>query len=273
MKSAVLIGITFLTTATSSFAHEYWLDPFDSSVATGDSAIVDVRNGQDFNGSAFPYNTNRFESITIKSRSDNQPYTGRLGDYPALHPAFSTKGLYSINVSTFGTLLTYDSWEKFNVFLEYHGFDNVAARHIERGLSKTDVTEQYFRSAKTIIQVSDTGDLVLDDVKSANVEEHNAFAATGIPFEMLLLDNPYSKIGSIRIKLLFNSKPLANRQAEMFWKGDTIERQVTKTDEDGVATFELLGKGDYMLNAVEVSEPNSKKVDWLSHWASITFER
>lgn len=46
------------------------------------------------------------------------------------------------------------------------------------------------------------------------------------------------------------------------------------TNEDGMATFKLLGEGDYLINSVAVAKPAADdNVHWLSYWASITFER
>lgn len=254
-------------------AHEYWLDPIDSSVVRGKSAIVDVRNGQDYSGSAFPYDSKNFHSVSVNNQNGNTEFKARLGDYPAIHPELLESGLYSVNVQTTAKMLVYENWKKFDTFLNYHGLDDVRAQHEERNLPKNGINERYYRSAKTIIQVNDSGELMLDDAKLVDINNHNAFAPTDALFEMVLLDNPYSDIDIFRIRLLYNAEPLPNRQVELFWKTDELTRLTTITDAQGVANFQMLGHGDYLLNAVQVSIPEQDDVHWLSHWASITFER
>lgn len=275
MKATALLGLTLFVTSHNATAHEYWLDPIDTSIVAGQSVIVDVRNGQNFNGSAFPFDAQKFEFITVSSPDETVPYSGRLGDYPALHPELNVVGLHSINLATNATLLKYKSWEQFNEFLEYHALESVATRHLERKLKKIGVRENFFRFAKTIIQVNDSGNLNLnnDNSNPIDVDSHNAFAPSGALFEMLLLDNPYSQSDSIRIKLLFDSAALSGRQVELFWKGDTPVRKTAKTNQDGIATFKLMGEGDYLLNAVQMVEATESDIHWLSYWASITFER
>lgn len=254
-------------------AHEYWLDPIDSSLRLGESAIVDVRNGTNFSGSAFPYDKSKFKSITISNINGTINYSGRLGDYPAIHPEMTAIGLHSINVETNPTVLEYETWHKFNTFLAYHSLENIKVEHKQRKLPKSDITERYFRLAKTLVQVNNTGKLILEEQGLEAISTHNAFKATGALFEMLLLDNPYSNIKTLRIKLIYQGEPLADRQTELFWKGDKMQRLTATTDAQGVASFTLLGNGDYLLNAVNVIRPEKDDVHWQSHWASITFER
>lgn len=273
MRIQAFLSLSLLTLSSSLPAHEYWLDPIDSSVARGDSAIVDIRNGQSFSGPAFPYDESQYQTITVNNPSGSETYVGRLGDYPAIHPQLNTDGLHSINVDTNPKRLTYKTWEQFNTFLNYHGLHTIKDRHQERELPTTDINESYVRSAKTLLQVNSTGSLNLDNSTSVDISNHKAFSASGSIFEMLLLDNPYSKTETVRIKLLYQSKPLSKRQVEMFWKGSTLIRLTAITDDAGIATFKLLGEGDYLLNSVKVAEPENDDAHWLSYWASITFER
>lgn len=273
MNIPATLGLSLLFICNTAHAHEYWLDPIDSSITRGSSAIIDVRNGENFAGAAHPFDDSKFESIFISSEDTNERYKGRLGDYPAIHPELNTDGLHSINVTTTPKLLTYQSWDKFNTFLQYHALDTIADQHKQRNLPTTEIKERYFRSAKTLIQVNSNGELTLDDSTPTDVDNNQVFSASGAVFELLLLDNPYSVTDTVRIKLLYQAKPLGGRQVELFWKGSSSSRFTANTDDDGIATFKLMGAGDYLLNSVKVTEPASDDVHWLSYWASMTFER
>lgn len=273
------MAFALVVTATQLHAHEYWLDPIVSTIKPGERLIVDIRNGEHFSGAAFPYDSERFQSVSVISPNGNNAYTGRLGDYPAIHPVLDTPGIHSIVVNTNPQNLTYDSWNKFKAFLDYHGFTDIAQEHKIRGLPQTAVSESYSRSAKTIARVAETTPTdnvaITPDKKSKPKpkEIHPALAATDSVFEIILQDNPYDTTNTISAQLLYKNMPLSGRQIEMFWKGTHSIRLTARTNEYGMATFKLLGAGDYMLNAVNVVVPENKDVHWHSYWASLTFER
>jgi len=267
------LGATLCLSSLTAAAHEYWLDPIYSSVTAGDNVIIDVRNGQNFSGSAFPFDSDKFKTVSIHSATDKVDYLGRLGDYPALHPRLESPGLYLLNVDTQVNTLVYDSWQQFKEFLNYHGLDGIAEQHQQRALPKNDITEHYYRSAKTLVMASAPGEKTETRQAVLNIENHHAFMPVGSELELQLLNNPYSDDATVTLKLLYKGKALANRQTEMFWRGSTLIRVTTKTNELGVAEFKLLGDGDYLINAVHVVEPSNTDAHWLSHWASFTFER
>jgi hypothetical protein len=265
-----VLGISLSFYIPLSHSHEYWLDPIDSSVDEGGKAIIDIRNGQDFSGASFPYDSARHKTIQINSISDAIIYGGRLGDYPAIHHTPTTIGLHSVSLDTEEAYIVYDSWNKFSGFLNYHGLNKIEERHLSRQLPRTDIKERYFRSAKTFFQVNG------DNTSKQNVSDkeiQSVLAPVGSMFEISLLNNPYGAIDEISLQLHFAGSPLPARQVEMFWKGSHQLRLTTTTDAHGVATFKLLGDGDYMLNAVQVVEPEKQGVHWVSYWASVTFER
>jgi len=273
MEFKVTLLISLLLVSIATKAHEYWLDPVDSSVSLGSSAIIDLRNGEDYAGSAFPFDSSQFESITINSKDSSSEYQGRLGDYPAIHPELNDNGLHSINVTTTPKQLTYETWQQFNTFLDYHGLDSIKEQHAKRGLPTIGIREQYYRSAKTLIQVSNAGEITLAATPDIDSENNQVFSATDSVFELLMMNNPYSKAETVSVKLLYEATPLRNRQVELFWKGSSLLRFTATTNNEGIATFKLLGNGDYLINAVHVVEPTVDDVHWFSYWASVTFER
>ncbi len=273
IKARGALAITLVSVVIPLKAHEYWLDPIDSSIGLGESAIVDIRNGQHFSGAAFPYDNSLYESISITSANGRKQYNGRLGDYPAIHPELNIIGIHSITVDTTPKVLTYDSWIKFTDFLKYHGFEDLAQQHLIRDLPKQNIKESYTRSAKTLVQVNGVGSTRAVKSGAPSSETQTALTPTGSIFELVLLGDPYRTEKNISAELLYEGSPLVGRQVEMFWNGTQSIRLTAVTDKKGVATFKLLGDGDYMLNAVHIVEPQSSDVHWQSYWASFTFER
>lgn len=266
-----------LIIANPAHSHEYWLDPIDTSVKNGSAAIVEIRNGENYAGASFPYNSESFTSVTFSNAGKITSYTGRLGDYPAIHMQLDQNGLHAVTVNSTDTVLQYKSWQQFSTFLDYHGLDSIRQQHTARNLPLVGVTEQYRRNAKTLIQVTHNGEPETHrdtNTSISSIDDNAAFKASGSDFEIILLNNPYQYTDEIRLQLLFEGKPLADRQTELFWRGAQLLRLTQKTDTNGIAQFRLYGDGDYMLNAVHVIDPPAKDtIHWHSRWASLTFER
>ncbi len=262
----VIAALTLCGFSTSLYAHEYWLDPIAPVIRVNSAALINIKNGERFSGPTYPYNPDRVKSVSVTSEANTQHYTGRLGDYPAIRPTLATPGVHSIAIETLPQNLIYDSWEKFTGFLDYHGFEDIEERHLKRSLPKVKVSENYTRSAKTLILAkgANAGDTI-------GKQDLNALMPVGHVFEMVLLEAPFGEIATIRIKLLFNGEPLGNRQTELFWHGDKSSRLTTITNADGIASFEISNNGDYLVNAVHLTKASSNDAHWDSHWASITF--
>ena len=77
--------LLLLSVVSSGAAHEYWLDLTDASVQLGRSALVNIRNGENFIGASFPYDSSGVADIRFSGEGENEAYAGRLGDYPAIN--------------------------------------------------------------------------------------------------------------------------------------------------------------------------------------------
>ena len=265
-KVFYLAGISLLAYSTCSYSHEYWLDPINATIDDGRKIIVDIRNGQNFSGISFPYDSAKYKSISIKNHSSTHSYKARLGDYPAIHHQADSDGLHSITLDTVESYIVYDTWQEFIDFLSYHGLEKIKEQHLEKNLPVTQIKEKYFRTAKTFLQINAQPD-------ATENSEKTVLDSVGSLFELSLMENPYNQIETLNVQLEFAGAPLQGRQVEMFWKGSQLLRFTTITNEDGIASFTLLGDGDYMLNAVHIVEPEKQGVHWISYWASATFER
>ena len=100
-------------------AHEFWIDPEDYTVDVGDRIEARLRNGDDFKGSAYPFLTNWFTSFTIHTRSGAAPVPGRNGDNPAVDVEAEGGGLHILAYDGAINRLTYETWDKFQVFIEH----------------------------------------------------------------------------------------------------------------------------------------------------------
>ena len=261
---ALLFTLLYTSVVTG---HEYWLSPIDYTIDVGENLLVDIRNGENFVGSSFPYQSEKFNELTIVGNGVSTPIISRLGDYPAIHPTIDFPGLYSIVLSSTERALIYDEWDKFQAFLTYHGLDRYVEKHKSLRFPMSGIKEQYFRYAKTFVYAGDSDSnrfaLSVQDVELLN-RKH------GQELEIVLTNNPLSSTRSIELELLYRGEPLANRQVELFSKDSTVQRVVTTTDALGKARFDNIIKGEHLLNAVHMVESTRRGAHWMTLWASVT---
>ena len=290
-RSAAGIGGLLLTASVA--AHEYWLDPLDATPDAGGLLLVDIRNGEDFSGSSFPYDPRRMQRVELVGPNEVIDVEGRLGDFPAFRIPVGNAGPYMLLVETGAQPLVYDTLADFTTFLDYHGVSGILERHVERGLAETEIRERYYRYAKTLVYAGE---------RTEGVEEHSSavFASLGTRLEIVAGNDPANDV-AIDLILLFDGYPLADSQAEIFLrKADgTVSRRIGRSDSDGKLAFAIDEPGKYLVNAVRVVEPSvttteeatgdaphraeeSKSAEsrqpalapqWESHWASLTFEK
>ncbi len=271
------ITAVFTVYAPFALAHEYWLDPIHPTLSTDSRLLVDARNGQDFVGSAFPYDPERFRSAIMVRPSGTVALTSRLGDYPAFHVTPTEPGTHQIAVTTSLSLLSYDTRADFNEFLDYHGFTDNEQRNLfgdqsqivlpEFNIPDFNIQEGYYRYAKTFVQV--------------NSPSRNEHQTQGIShqldhaFELVPDKDPTLCESTLALTLIYNDQPVDNRQIEVFHKHvsekEDVTRTLTRTDSTGLATIQTDKAGDYMINSVVIDAPDTVGLHLSSHWTSMTF--
>ncbi len=271
--STVLATIRFcLVTCfivTPVHAHEYWLSPIDYHIRADKKLIVDIRNGQDFAGSAFPFDPARLQSLYLSINGEKRTISSRLGDYPAIQKIATEPGHYIVVIESTERMLTYATWDKITDFLNYRGLDAYANKHTAMKLPKVDIKEQYYRYAKSLVTVSPQSDRVYTEVDG---DIDTVLESQGQEFEIVLMDNPYAAKDNTRIKLLFQGEPVPDRQVEVFHNDKSVTRTTTRTDANGSTTIDLSKKGEYMINFVMLLPPERRDMHLKSAWSSCTFE-
>ncbi|MDH3738675.1 MAG: DUF4198 domain-containing protein [Alphaproteobacteria bacterium] len=246
-------------------AHEFWIEPDAHKVPNGADFSADLKVGQNFVGAVFPYLSNRFRSYTITDPSGTRKNVGAEGDIPSLRIGEAPPGLHIISYHSTADSLTFDLWDDFVEYIAYEGNSWAADAHLSAGFPRTGFSEQYTRCAKTLVQVGEPA--------RADVDR-----AIGCPLEIVAKVSPYRLEASpdgreIPVRLLWQGKPLAGQQINIFRRGDAITRTTVVTDADGHATIPVLLGSAYLLSAVHMYRaPADSAALWLSYWASLTFE-
>ncbi|MGE0566122.1 MAG: DUF4198 domain-containing protein [Pseudolabrys sp.] len=247
--------------AVGAPAHEFWLEPTTYTPKPGARVPVSIKIGERFKGNSYPFLHEDFKTFSVIHEQSTTPVKGIDGDDPAVIATFDRDGLtVMVHYSTPETL-TFETWDKFNTYLQFEGLTDVVERHRRRGLPEAGVTEIYSRCAK-----------LLAGVGSARGQDR----FTGMPLELIAEKNPYQLAPGepLPVKLLRDGKPAADVQIGAIPKAAPDDRLTVRTDGEGRAILALNRTGPWLLNAVVIDEPrHGEKAHWVSLWASMTFAR
>lgn len=240
-------------------AHEFWIAPSDFTLFADQPLVADLRIGEGFVGSTFPYLPPRFERFDVIVGEDVLPLPGRMGDDPAVNLSDLPNGLLVLAYVSTPATVTYDDPDVYARFLEDEGLGFATARNAERGLSVVGLTERFTRHAKSLVAVGD----------GAGQDRR-----IGLKVELVAGLNPY-------VDDLSNGLPIqAFRDGETFGNallrvlkrlpdGSLSETRIT-TDADGRATVAVTDGATVLANIVALDEEEGT-AQWHSHWASLTF--
>ena len=223
--------------------------------------------GQEFQGMALMYNPQDFKTFKILSGSKNkkEKVKGILGDVPALNTKTKLEDLLIIYHETTDKFVNYKKFQKFKDFVSEKGYEQLIQTHLDKDFPQSNFMESYRRYAKSLITTS-SGSKGKDK-------------KTGLLFEFVLDQNPYTKFDSNQISatLYYKKKPLPNNLVTIFskYKNSKLSVSNIKTDDKGKFTFETEQGKEYLLDSVVIyplkSKPDEQEPIWHSDWASTTF--
>lgn len=261
----ILCAISHLGIALPAFGHEFWLAPQNYQPQTDTTLQVQLRNGQEFNGVEIGYFDKRIEMFDWFQNQTRDAVISRAGDFPAMTMHDPQDGLMVLAYESTLSTVQYSHLGKFLKFAEHKDFKDVEARHKLRGLPKGRFSEIYTRFCKTLIGV---GSAAGHDVE------------TGLETEFIAQTNPYTDdlANGFRVQLLYQGRPRAYAQIEVFDRDPDEVVEITKlhTDGQGYAMIPVTSQHTYLLDAVVLREPDEtiaaqNDVVWETLWASMTF--
>lgn len=261
MRLSAAIGLAFTFWTSVLEAHEFWVEPVTYQVDFGAEVVVDLRVGQLLAGRSYPYLSHKFARYEVTDSAGVHPLLGVEGDLPSAVYVSAVPGLSIISYEALAERLTYESFKDFVDFVEEEGLPTIAARHRERGLPDTGFVETYTRNAKALVQVGPVKDGQTDTV-------------TGMPFELVALENPYAGGATVPVSLLWQGNEVPGAQIALFRRSENgaVVRSTYRTDETGKASIPLTGSGTFLLSAVHLEERSAESgAVWHSTWASLTF--
>ncbi|WP_298295312.1 DUF4198 domain-containing protein [uncultured Litoreibacter sp.] len=263
LLSSTFAALGLAVFAGSSSAHEFWIEPLAYQLQPGGEIKAELKVGQEFSGSSYPYRPSQFERFDMVQGDTVTQVVARIGDTPALNTTTDANGLLVVVHETADNRLTYTEFAKFEKFVAHKAFPDAIAQHDARGLSREKFVESYRRYAKALIGVGDGA---------------GSDTAVGLKTEIVALANPYTDgISEMPVRVLLDGAPRVGTQVELFDKAPNGDVTVTlyQTDENGEATFPVTQGHAYLVDAVWAEAlPNNdteKGAVWKTHWAALTF--
>lgn len=262
-----------LANSRISLAHEYWIDPVGDQWETGDVLSADIRNGDHFIGTDFPFDTSTLSRAGLIAPSERRALTGTLGNYPAISLIVSEPGLHLLLLETTRRQHTYDNFDAFTAFLDYHGLSEFQKRHKERNLPDQAIQENYYRFCKAFVVVDNPRQFNHTPLRYA-VQTLPALQPQNQRLELLALGNPIGT-NSLSVQVRFEGKPLPDRQIELFHRNeqDSVMRTTAVSNDEGWVEFDISSKGDYLINSVWILDSLNEHAHWTTLWASLFFQQ
>jgi len=246
-------------------AHEFWLEPLVYQIPADGMVTAHIANGVEFEGTKLAYIPRRIENFVMFAGDKTVRVTGRVGDNPGLNQAPVAEGLNVAAYQASNATISYDSWEKFQAFVDHKDFGDIRSRHVARGLPDAGFFEVYSRYSKTLIGVGNA---------------QGSDRRVGLETEIVALTNPYTDdlSSGFQVQVYYRADLRADTQIEVFQKASdgTVEITKYRTDANGIATFPVLAGHSYMVDAVVLREPTAELqaatgAVWQSLWANLTF--
>lgn len=251
-------------TAGPLVAHSLYLLPAKFRASVGDEIVFSVHNGD-----AFPES----EDTADPARFLDAKLTGSTGEWAiddfkrwgkATHSAVRMReaGTYWISLHTKPRMLSMEP-EKFEQYLRDEGLEWVIDWRAKNGEAQTASRERFSKYAKTYLTAG-SGDVWRKPL--------------GLEIEIIPEADPAAlKPGeSLPVRLLWHGKPAAGIRVERAWAlaggGKGVE-VVGRTDAQGRASVLVDKAGRWRLHAVAMERAQGDAAaDWVSYWASMTFE-
>ena len=251
--------------------HEFWLQPGKYFYNIREIADISFRVGENFTGENWSGNRDKIKVLThVLPNGTSLDLSGRIsstkGD--SLKLPLQQEGTHMILFNSTNSFIELEP-EKFKAYLEEDGLLDAIVYRSKNGESLKNGKEYYQRSVKTIIQVG-------------NERTDACTAPTGLPLDIIPIENPYTPPGlrptqdlpSVRFRILFKGKPLANHLVKTWFRNESGEMTMEsyKTNPRGLINAKR-HSGKFMVSTVYMERNNADSVaDWQSYWASINFE-
>src|SRR5262245_52481255 len=245
--------------------HDYWIVPDNFSPPIGKRVAVRVFVGDHFTSEAErPFQKKPTVSFQLISSGKTIDLTAAAqeGKTPMTEIVCPQGGNYWVALERASLTITLAA-DKFNRYLEEEGLASILQARRQAKEEGQPGRERYARYLKCLLRAGGTGNEAWKKV-------------VGHRLEIVPLADPHEAgtRGSLKIRLLFEGKPLSNAALFALRKdGKQVTEQKLRTAKDGTAEVRLTGRGIWLLRMVHMRRCAGRTdADWESFWTSLTFE-
>jgi uncharacterized GH25 family protein len=193
--------------------------------------------------------------------SGKKPLIGREGADPAGMLRVAETGMMVLGYQSNPRPVELTA-DKFNQYLKEEGLEAIAAIREARHQTNAGVRELFSRCAKSLV-FAGTGGAAQADRR------------VGFTLELVAERNPYTLRNAEELPLIltYEGKPLAGALVVAFNRFNPEARIKARSDNNGRVKFRVTERGAWLIKAVHmVPAPTGTNADWVSYWASLTFE-
>ena len=243
-----------------TWAHDFWLEAHPFYTDKGQQVDVSIHVGNHFVGDSLPNIVSWYTDFNVFDKEDINQVEGEMGRDPAGYFTPEKNGTYAIGYqSTFSYVEIFP--DTFNKYLRDEGLDNAIAYREQHQQQRAMGKENYIRHCKLLVQAGNGYEV---DTSGLNL---------GYELEIIPQQNPYRlKPGDqLDLKIIYQNKPAEGLLLIAFSKSMPEQEQRIRTDTNGIARLTLDHAGPWLAKVVKIIKIEDDKVDWQSHWASLTF--
>lgn len=242
-------------------AHDFWIEPTAFDPLPGQRVGVRLRVGEDFVGAAVPRNPAWIAQFVFEDGAGRHAVLGHAGDDPAGMVRVAATGMLVIGYRSKPNAISLAP-ETFNQYLREEGLDAILALRESRGETGTAARELYARCAKSLLfsglAAKGLGDRLL-----------------GFTLELVAEKNPYALHAgqALPLRLMYQGQPLAGALVVAINRLHPEQKIAARSDAAGRVSLRLHRGGVWLVKAVHMEQaPADSGADWMSYWASLTFE-
>ena len=251
-----------LVSAAPAWAHDCWLQPDHFKIGLDTLLIVKLFVGHNLEVTKELILEKKITPrLSLLTQDKEVDLLSELEDesLPAvkLLPQFTGTGLVAMDRGFTDIILENDKFASY-IKGEHHEHLLEQVKANPRGKQK----EEYARCVKTLVRVG-------DDPYNPEV----AAKQTGQKLEILLLSPP-RQTEPVKIQVLFDQKPLANKTVTaLIQTQDGMVTRTAVTSEDGQAVFENGVAGMWLVRLIHLAAcEEDRDMDWTSYWGAFCFE-
>ena len=261
--SIVLLTLTFL--GRIGFAHDYWVAPATYQPQVGQAIPVHLLVGDGFKGE-IERPLQKKLTVAFRLHDSKEHFSDLLKGAqfekkPITNLTFSIPGTYLLSMQRDWSFIKMEG-DKFHKYVANEGLHHIITQRTDAGDTNKSVTERYRRYLKSIVV--------------ANRKPTDTWKkCLGHKLEIMSLTDPSAtKKGTpFSVQVIFDGKPLVGVQVgAMGRKGNNITDQHYRTDKNGMVSFKIEHRGEWIVRLVYLRRcTDAKEADWESFWSALTF--